>query len=196
MNPGLDAKLSALLDGELSPEETEALRAELARSPELTARLAILAEVDDGLRALPGRAVPSDLRVRVERQIREDVPARPRAPEAAHRAPPRARRRWLVASVIATAAAAALVLVLLPQLGRDEAHLARVEPEPAPPAQIAERVPEAKPAPEAPAPPAPVPAPALEEPAAQDVALADDWPVIEVLDVLAELDELEEVGSG
>jgi len=54
---------------------------------------------------------------------------------------------------------------VLPQLRRDEAQVARTEPD-------------------------------HEEFAAEDVALADDLPVIEVLDVLAELDELEEVGSG
>jgi len=145
MNPELEEKLSALLDGELAPEEAEALRAELARSPELASHLASLAAVDDGLRALPSPGVPSDLRARVERQIREDVPARPRAPRSG--ATPGSRRRWLPAAVLA-AAAAILVLVLQIELAPD------------------------------------------------DVALADDLPVIEVLDVLAELDELEEVGSG
>ena len=172
MNPELDARLSALLDGELSPAETEALRAEIARSPELAARLAALAAVDDGLRTLPGARVPSDLRARVERRIRQDeherraprsgaVPGAPRS-GATPRAP---RRRWLAAAACAAAAAALLALVVLPQLRRDEAQVARTEPD-------------------------------HEEFAAEDVALADDLPVIEVLDVLAELDELEEVGSG
>ena len=156
MNPELDEKLSALLDGELTPAEAEALRAELARSPELAARLAALAAVDDGLRALPGSRVPSDLRARVERQLRTET----RLHAGARRAPLRARRHWLVAAFVAAAAAAVLALLLLPQLRHDDAQLARIEPAP------------------------------------EDVALADDLPVIEVLDVLAELDELEEVGSG
>jgi anti-sigma factor RsiW len=177
MNPELDARLSALLDGELSPEEAEALRAEIARSPELTLQLAALAAVDDGLRALPSPRLPSDLRVRLARRVREDVPARPRAPGAARRRAPRsgAIPGWLAAAAVAAAAAAVLAFVVLPQLGREETPLARVEPEPAPPA------------------------PAHEEPASEDLALADDLPVIEVLDVLdvlAELDELEGVGSG
>jgi anti-sigma factor RsiW len=182
MNPELEEKLSALLDGELSPAETEALRAELARSPELTARLAALAAVDDGLRVLPSPRVPGDLRARVERRIHEDVAVRRRAPRSG--ATPGLHRRWLAAAAFAAAAAALLALVVLPQLRREETRVARTEPEPTLPPQLAEQ------------PPAPVPERALEEPAAEDVALADDLPVIEVLDVLAELDELEEVGSG
>ena len=160
MNPELDARLSALLDGELSPAETDALRAEIARSPELALHLAALAAVDDGLRTLPGARMPSDLRARVERRIRQDEHAR-RAPRSG--AIPGAR--WLAAAACAAAAAALLALVVLPQLRRDEAQVAQTEPD-------------------------------HEEFAAEDVALADDLPVIEVLDVLAELDELEEVGSG
>jgi anti-sigma factor RsiW len=205
MNPELDAKLSALLDGELPPIEAAALRAEIARSPELTARLAELAAVDEDLRALPERALPAELRSRVERAIA----AEPRPPR---RAPPRSavapgsRRRWLAAAAVA-AAAAALALVALPRLRRDETPVARTElapqPERVPPVEIVE----APPVP--PEPPAPAPAPEAEpealprdlldpedEPAAAGVASADDLPVIEVLDVLAELDELEEVGSG
>ena len=216
MNPEIDEKLSALLDGELSPAEAEALRAEVARSPELAARLAALAAVDDGLRALPGPRVPAELRARVERQLRVERSAHPREPAAARRAPPRAaprggaipdilrstavrgRRRWVVAAV-AVAAAAALVLLALPPLGREEAPVAKREREalplvePAPPAQ---EPPEAPRAALAEQPPEPAPAPAPTAPAAEEVTLARDLPVIEVLDVLAELDELEEVGSG
>jgi negative regulator of sigma E activity len=199
MNPELDEKLSALLDGELSPEQAEVLGAELARSPELAAQLAALAAVDDGLRALPSPRVPTDLRARVERQLRAE--AQPRVhgggrPRSRRFAVLGARRRWLTAAAFAAAAAAVLALVVLPRLGREETQVARTDP--SAPAQAAEQAPQTKPVPEAPAPapPAPAPAPAHEEPAAEDVALADDLPVIEVLDVLAELDELEEVGSG
>jgi anti-sigma factor RsiW len=173
MNPEVDARLSALLDGELSSEQESALRAELARSPELATRLAALAAVDDGLRGLPGSPVPPDLRARLARRLREDAPAR--------RAPLRARRRWLGAAAAAAAVAAAFAWVVLPRLARDDTQLART-------AEL--------PVPEAPAPPAPAPAPALEEELVEEYALAGDLPVIEVLDVLAELDELEEVGSG
>jgi anti-sigma factor RsiW len=135
----LDEKLSALLDGELAPDEAAALRAELERSPELAARLAALAGVDEGLRTLPGRSVPPGLRARVAAELRASE-ARPRA------------RRWPLAAALA-AAAAALALWAWPRAPR----------EPAP---------------------------------AEAVAEAEDLPVIQVLDVLAELDELEDLGSG
>ncbi len=174
MNPELEAQLSALLDGELSPEEAVALRAEIARSPELAARLAALAAVDDGLRTLPHRAVPSDLRARVAQRI------------ASERMPPRRARRWLAAAARA-AAAAVVALLALPRTRSDETQVARTAPEPtpapAPRVEIAEQA----------------PPPALEDAqplAAEELAEAEDLPVIEVLDVLAELDELEPVGSG
>jgi anti-sigma factor RsiW len=134
-----DANLSALLDGDLAPEEAAALRAEIARSPELAERLAALAAVDASLRALPRPPVPARLLERVRTQV----------------AAPRPVRRWL-AGVGLAAAAAALALLALPRGER---------------------------------PPAP--------PAARDLrAEAEDLPVIEVLDLLAELDELESRGSG
>jgi anti-sigma factor RsiW len=136
MNPELDEKLSALLDGELAPEEAAALRAELARSPELAARFAALAAVDEGLRGLPARGVPTGLRTRVAETLR---------------APQRRVRRWLAGAALA-AAAAALALLVLPRPQPHETPVASSE--------------------------------------------AEDLPVIEVLDVLAELDELEPAGSG
>ena len=183
MTPELEAKLSALLDGELPPKEAAALREEIARRPELAARLAELTAVDDALRALPGRPVPADLRVRVEQRIRAEGRAAARSVEPVRRTPPpRAARsaatpgrRWLAAAALA-AAAAVLALVMLPQLRREETQVARTEPEPAP---LSENLLDPD-----------------EESAAADVALADDLPVIEVLDVLAELDELEGAGSG
>jgi negative regulator of sigma E activity len=185
MNPELDEKLSALLDGELSPAEAAALREEVSRSPELTARLAALASVDDGLRELPSPGVPADLRARLS--------ARLEAPGARTLAASRARpRRWLAAAALA-AAAAALVLFGLPRAQREETRVAQTEPAPVVP-----------PPPVAPAPPPPVPVPVeiVEQPPPAPAPLAvepseeEDLPVIAVLDVLAELDELEEVGSG
>ena len=169
MSSELDARLCALLDGELAPAEAAQLRAEIAQRPELAARLAELAAVDEELRALPEPPVPGELRARLAQRIRA---------EGVRRTLPRTRRRWFAAAALA-AAAAALAWVALPQLRRDDSLVARVEPAPA------QRAPE----------PA-LPAAPVEEPAAADIALAEDLPVIEVLDVLAELDELEEVGSG
>ena len=118
MTPELEAKLSALLDGELAPEEAAALREEIARRPELAARLAELAAVDEELRALPGRPLPAELRARLAQRIRAEASASPRrAPRGG--ATPGSRRRWLAAAALA-AAAAALALVVLPQLRRQE----------------------------------------------------------------------------
>ncbi len=196
MNPELEAQLSALLDGELSPEEAAALRTEIARSPELAERFAALAEVDHELRALPARAVPSALRARVARRV------------ASERMPPRRARRWLGAAALA-AAAAVLALLALPRMRSDQTQVAGTEPLPSPQAPLATLPPVAPVAPPTPEPaPAPAPRvqiaeqappPALEdaEPVAlEELAEAEDLPVIEVLDVLAELDELEQVGSG
>ncbi len=203
MNPELEAKLSALLDGELSPAEAAALRAEIARSPKLAERLAALAAVDDGLRTLPHRTVSSDLRARIERQIRAEAPPRVHAGAATG-----SRRRWLTAAALA-AAAAVLALLALPRIHSDETQVASTEPAPAPQtpaAPLPPVAPVAPPAPELAPAPAPqvqiaeqAPPPAFEdaEPvAAEELAEAEDLPVIEVLDVLAELDELEQVGSG
>jgi anti-sigma factor RsiW len=148
MNPELDEKLSALLDGELAPEEAAALRAELARSPELAVRLEALAAVDAGLRALPDRSVPPGVRARVAEELRTP-PANARTPSAARRV--RRVRRWLAAAALA-AAAAWLTLLVLPRSHPHETPVASSE--------------------------------------------AEDLPVIQVLDVLVELDELEPVGSG
>jgi anti-sigma factor RsiW len=227
VNPELEAKLSALLDGELASDEAAALREEIARRPELEARLAELSAVDEGLRALPGRPVPAELRARLGERIRAGTAAAPREARSgggdARRAPARAPRRWLAAAALAAAAAAALALVVLPRLRSDETQVARSEPGPTAP-QRSEPPPVAPVAPEpaprsaeqprieiAEQPRAPAPAPEAEpgleplpedlldpdaEPAAADVAMAEDLPVIEVLDVLAELDELEGNGSG
>jgi sigma-E factor negative regulatory protein RseA len=194
MSPELEAKLSLLIDGELGPEEEAALRGELARSPELVRRLAELEAVDAALGALPARPVPPQLRaglaerIRAEAVLRVERPPRRRAP-----------RRWLAAAALASAAAA-LALVVLPKLRREEAPLAQAERAPVPPAPAAEVARPAPPVELAERPPPPAPAPRTEPvPAATDepdIALADDLPVIEVLDVLAELGELEEVGSG
>jgi outer membrane biosynthesis protein TonB len=209
MSRDLDEKLSALLDGELPPEEAAALRAEIARSPELAARLAALAAVDEGLRGLPGRAVPADLRARLAARLAAEAGSA-RMPVGARRAPGRAGRRWLAGAALA-AAAAALALLAWPRGPREAARVAQSEPAPVVPPPSLEPAlqapappapPSPKPAPapkpvavaqQPPAPPPPSPAP---EPLSFEPDEEEDLPVIAVLDVLAELDELEEVGSG
>ncbi len=109
----LDEALSALLDGEPNAA-TEALRARVARSPELRRRLDELARVDEMLRAVPEPAVPADLLARVRAQA-EAEESGPRPGIGA----PRPRRRWLVvgSALAAAAAGAALALYLGPGVG-------------------------------------------------------------------------------
>jgi anti-sigma factor RsiW len=164
MTPELDEKLSALLDDELSAEETQSLREEIARRPELAERLAELAAVDAELRSLPERPVPVDLRARLGERIHADRMTPPRS------APPRRRRRWLEAAVVA-AAAAVFAFVVLPRLRSDEAPpggevLAREE---------AERIPEVI-VREEPEPAAEFVARAEPQPAAEFVARAEPEP--------------------
>jgi anti-sigma factor RsiW len=190
MNPELDERLSALLDGELSPAEAAALRQEVSRSPELAERLAALAAVDEGVRGLPSRPVPTDLRARLAARLETAIA---RTPDAARHTPRRPMRRWLAAAALA-AAAAALALLALPRAQREETRVARSAPTPVVPPPI-------EPAPPV-EPPAPAPVEIVEQqppgpaPLAVDPSEEEDLPVIAVLDVLAELDELEEAGNG
>ncbi len=131
MNPGLEARLSALIDGELEPGEEAALRAEAARDPELASRLRELERVDEALRALPGPAVPADARSRLRARIREEEaetraaaaeesPVRARGPGAS-RAPARpGRRGWIAAGAALAVAAAILLLLLRPGPGPED----------------------------------------------------------------------------
>jgi len=110
MTPRRDAELSALLDGALDARAEASLRAELLRDPALAARLAELASVDDALRALPARPVPSDLRARL--QTRLDAEARrPRLVSLGGGARASFGRRLAGAGLAAAAALAALLLL-------------------------------------------------------------------------------------
>ena len=116
MNPELDGKLSAFLDGALTPAELVELRAELERSPELRQRLAQLEAVDDELRALPSPEASADLKERLRGRLAEEPASEPRS---AGRQPPvstpRPRRglRWVAAATVA-AAVFAFVLFSFP----------------------------------------------------------------------------------
>ncbi len=176
MNPELEAQLSALLDGELSSEAEASLREELARSPQLAARLAELEATDAALRALPVRPVPTSAKAQLRARIASDSQASP---------PPRRRRRFLAVAA-AAAAAAALAWLALPG------------PAPEGPPVAVQPTPESVPAP-------PVPElPDLLDPADPELELAaelelepEDVAVVEVLDWLAALDALgADGGSG
>jgi sigma-E factor negative regulatory protein RseA len=110
MTEALDEQLSALLDGELPPEECELLLKRLERDSELRARFARFALVGEALRgradvAPAGRAL---FIARVHAAVAEVVPV-PVLEDA-----PRANRRpRLVAGLAVAASVALLALVLL-----------------------------------------------------------------------------------
>ncbi len=161
-----EERLSAHLDGALSLEEEAALSAELAASPQLRARLAELAAVDEAVRAMGGPVAGEDLKQRLRARLTEgDGPAVPRSP--AGRGP--ARRRFGRLAASAALAASALLVVWL-----------AVGPE-SPESDGSELV--------------QIP---LTETIPEDFLVASDEAdreVIEVLDLLAVLDELEEGSS-
>ncbi len=111
----LDEDLSALLDGELSPERESELRARIAGEPALAARLAELEGVDGALRAMPTEAPSEELRasLRVSLEGEGTVPA--------DRLRSLGDRRRLAPGWIggALAAAAALALYLAVSSGSD-----------------------------------------------------------------------------
>lgn len=123
MNPELDERLSALLDGALSSEDEAALRIELERSPALRQRLSDLAAVDDALRALPRPQASDALKERVRARIAseaESVAHQNRGVPPAIRGP--ARRRPLQYGAVAAIAAglSALVFFANPEETSDE----------------------------------------------------------------------------
>ena len=184
-----EEELSAYLDGELDAEREAQVRAELARRPALTARLAELREVDARLRALPAAAAPDDLRARLQERI--DAQER-RASGWTARAPTR-RSRWLSAPRIAAAAVAAAAVALMILVGRpvSDRSTERVVAEPVPevPTRIVEQpVPEVPTRVVAEAPPVDLSAANDEE-----LEIAMDWEMLEDLEVIEELELLEEM---
>ena len=68
-----DEDLSALLDGELSPEREAQLRARMAREPDLTECFALLAQADQQVRSLAGATLAPErlagLRAALDRRL-------------------------------------------------------------------------------------------------------------------------------
>ncbi|MCA9504933.1 MAG: hypothetical protein KC616_17725 [Myxococcales bacterium] len=64
-----DVLLSAWIDGELPEAEARALEARMAREPALARRAAALRRVDETLRGIEARPVPTDLRARLAARI-------------------------------------------------------------------------------------------------------------------------------
>ncbi|MEE2674902.1 MAG: hypothetical protein VX466_13955 [Myxococcota bacterium] len=106
----LNEDLSALLDGELSPEREAELRVRIGREPALAARLAELERVDLALRAMPTEAGSAELGA----SLRAKLEAEGTAPADDSRSA--ADRRRFVSSwtggTLAAAAALALYLAV------------------------------------------------------------------------------------
>ena len=111
----LDEDLSALLDGELSPQRESELRARMVGAPALAARLAELERVDLALRAMPAEAPSPGLRA----SLRAKLEAAATAPADNPRSVTHPRRllpSWAGGTL---AAAAALALYLAVSSGND-----------------------------------------------------------------------------
>ena len=111
----LDQDLSALLDGELSPQRESELRARMVGGPALAARLAELERVDLALRAMPAEAPSPGLRA----SLRAKLEAAATAPADNPRSVTHPRRllpSWAGGTL---AAAAALALYLAVSSGND-----------------------------------------------------------------------------
>ena len=111
----LDEDLSALLDGELSPQRESELRARMVGEPALAARLVELERVDLALRAMPAEAPSPELRA----SLRAKLEAAATAPADNPRSVTHPRRllpSWAGGTL---AAAAALALYLAVSSGSD-----------------------------------------------------------------------------
>ncbi len=118
MSDLLNEQLSALLDGELPPEQTALLMRRIAREPELAARLArfrISGEVLRGERVQPR----ADFALRVSAAIAAEPALGPQVAQAAQPAPRRRAGRvpgWLKSATgVAVAASVGMLAVLVLQ---------------------------------------------------------------------------------
>jgi putative zinc finger protein len=104
-----DELLAAHLDGALSPTERDAADAHLEVCGRCREELGLAVHAREALRALPDELRPPvDIAAAVTREVAGEPPA----------VPPRGSPRWYrAAGVVAAAAAIALVLVIVPNLG-------------------------------------------------------------------------------
>ena len=106
----LDQELSALLDGELTPERRTELEQRIEAEPLLAARLAELEAVNDSLRGLEPPGMPANLRARLQERIDSHHPAAALPPISNRRV-----MRWgaPLAAALTAALAAGLVAAWL-----------------------------------------------------------------------------------
>ncbi len=113
----LSRQLSAYLDGELTPADTDGVRAHLAQCAACRRELEHLQSVKALLQRLPERPVPQDLWASIRRQV--DRPARPFAAPLGDRLRGTFRRpavAWAVAVLVVALITGALVWGRLEQL--------------------------------------------------------------------------------
>lgn len=134
----LDRELSALLDGELTPERARQLRDEIDADPALRARLAEFESLDENLRALPQAPLPAELGA----QLRARIGQRERNGAAEATAGPSVGiPRWGVPLAAALAAGLVAAWLMWPASSSHESDrratlLAREQPQ----AQVREQV--------------------------------------------------------
>ena len=186
-----EADLSALLDGELSPERAALVRAHTGSCERCRAQLAQLARLDALLVGVPAPAVPASLRPRLEARLAVANESGPCARASAPRPP---RRAWRGRAAGAAAALAAGVTFYLAVASREPApqqgepspvQIARPLGEPSPAVPQLARRPE-------PAQPEPAAAPLdLESVPDEDLDLALELDTVEDFEVIANLELLE-----
>ena len=185
----MDEELSALLDGELTPERARELREEVARDPALQGRLAAFEAVDQRLQSLPRPELASDLRARLQARIdRLEGPPSPTSLGSPQVENPGFRR----AIPLALALAAGLTVVLLTRpLGNPASPTEQVQVPPSPVTEVTVVVADTAKDPA----PAPTPDAALEveiqDASDEELAIAFELEMLSELDMIWELDLLE-----
>lgn len=188
----MDEELSALLDGELTPERARELREEVARDPALQGRLAAFEAVDQRLQSLPRPELASDLRARLQARIdRLEGPPSPTSLASPQVENPRFRR----AIPLALALAAGLTVVLLTRpLGNPASPTEQLQVPPSPVTEMTEVTVVVADTAKDPA-PAPTPDAALEveiqDASDEELAIAFELEMLSELDMIWELDLLE-----
>lgn len=165
----LDQELSALLDGELTPERAAELRQRIENEPEHSARFAELSAVNDSLRGLTPPAMPADLRARLQQRIDRDAPA------PVERSSRMRAMGWGAPLAAALAAGLVAAWLMFPGSPTEEAQVV-VEP---PSTSAAEVVSE----------------PALEEASDDELEIAFELETLRDLDMIQDLDLLEALAA-
>ncbi len=126
-----EERISAYVDGELSPAEREEVARAIDSDPDLKQLYDEWTRMRQVLQALPRVAPRPQLRESVRRAIEGESPARSRS----HNRRPRRRAKWLGAAA-ALASAAVVLIMLIPNIGKQTPEHAnyqyRAEPEQAP----------------------------------------------------------------